>query len=103
MKKLLLGTAAVFALGFTAPAMAHCGTCGDEDNHGTEAVDAAHAEAKHVEDAATEAADEAVEAVEGAAEAVEGAADDAEEHVEEAAEEHADEKHDDEHGHDEEH
>ncbi|MFK7839933.1 MAG: fasciclin domain-containing protein [Bdellovibrionales bacterium] len=49
MKKLLLGAAAVATLGLGSQAYAHCGACGDIDNHGDKAIDATHAADKHVE------------------------------------------------------
>ncbi|MEM7650488.1 MAG: fasciclin domain-containing protein [Pseudomonadota bacterium] len=47
-KKILMTAAAFALLGFGSQSMAHCGGCGEEDNHGGKAVDAAHAEAKHM-------------------------------------------------------
>jgi uncharacterized surface protein with fasciclin (FAS1) repeats len=47
MKKLLLGAAALATLGLGSNAYAHCGACGEMDNHADKAIDAQHAVDKH--------------------------------------------------------
>lgn len=47
MKKLLLGAAALATLGFGSQAYAHCGACGEMDNHADKAIDSQHAIDKH--------------------------------------------------------
>ena len=88
MKKLLLSTVALFALGMSAPAYAHCGACGDMDDHGSKAIDATHAAEKHLDEEGKAMMEKAEGSVEDAkAEATEAAEDAATDAVEEAKEE----------------
>lgn len=48
MKKFLLLTAAALSLGIGTQAIAHCGACGEDDNHAEKMVDDKHAADKHM-------------------------------------------------------
>ena len=50
MKKMILAAASIAVIGVSGQVLAHCGNCGEGDNHGTAPVDEKHAAEKHMSD-----------------------------------------------------